>query len=106
MQLSNTLSAFGHEVTNAENRKKGLRSALADNNGLVITDINIKEMDGLALLRNLRQPLDYYLKPIFILTSESSMEMKMQGKEAGATGWLFKPVEQDKLSAIVSSVLE
>lgn len=102
--LSATLSGAGHTVTSADDGKQGLEKAEQAQFDLVITDINMPEMDGLTLLGKLRDLQEYRFKPILILSTEFSQEMKMKGKEAGATGWLVKPFDPEKLIEIVARV--
>ena len=57
---------------------------------LVITDYNMPRVDGIELIRSLRKPPNYRFAPTRVLTKESGNEMKLKGKEAGATGWIVK----------------
>jgi two-component system chemotaxis response regulator CheY len=63
-------------------------------------------MDGITLVRKLRKLRDYKFTPILILTTESSKEKKIQGKEAGATGWIVKPFDPDQLINTLQRVLD
>ena len=72
---------------------------------LVITDINMPNMDGITLIKELRKLPDYKFIPILTLTTESSTEKKQEGKKAGATGWIVKPFDQEGLLGIVKRVL-
>jgi two-component system chemotaxis response regulator CheY len=72
---------------------------------LVLTDQNMPRMDGLALVRALRQLPAYRSSPILILTTESGVDMKSQGKAAGATGWLVKPFDPLRLIEVVQKLL-
>ncbi len=103
--LSRTLSSSGYEVSSAEDGLKGLELAKKRSFDLVITDINMPEMDGLSLIVELRELPDYQLKPILVLSTEHTREMKQKGKEAGATGWLVKPFNPTSILEIVSKVL-
>lgn len=104
--LSSVLRKAGFEVTSANDGKAGLQSAKKGAYDLVITDVNMPEMDGLELLGNLRKLPEYAFKPILILTTEFSQEMKIKGKEAGATGWLVKPFDPEKLIEVISRILK
>jgi len=68
---------------------------------LVLTDQNMPGMDGLTLIRSLRRLPNYASVPILMLTTESSDQMKAQGRAAGATGWLVKPFDPQKLVDVV-----
>src|SRR5258707_8030834 len=72
---------------------------------LVLTDVHMPRMDGITLVRELRGLLNYKFVPMLILTTESSQEKKMDGKRAGATGWIVKPFNPPQLLATVARVL-
>jgi two-component system chemotaxis response regulator CheY len=72
---------------------------------LVITDVNMPEMDGLALVRALREQARYRFTPILVLTTEGGDAMKQQGRAAGATGWLVKPFDPNQLRQVVRRVM-
>jgi two-component system chemotaxis response regulator CheY len=72
---------------------------------LVLTDQNMPKMDGITLVKNLRGLPSYNGTPILILTTESSDEMKTKGKAAGATGWLVKPFDPNKLLEVIKNVI-
>ena len=103
--LTSVLQKAGYSVTSADNGQVGLETAQSSNYDLVITDINMPVMDGLELLSNLRSLPEYSFKPILILTTEFSQEMKMKGKQAGATGWLVKPFDPDKLISVIARII-
>jgi two-component system chemotaxis response regulator CheY len=101
-----TLSSAGYEVLQARDGREALALAGKNNVDLVIADINMPEMDGIELVRELRALESYKHTPVLVLTTESSAERKKQGREAGATGWLVKPFNPDKLLATVAKVLK
>ena len=68
-------------------------------------DVNMPNMDGLELVAELRKLPTYSKKPILVLTTERSDEMKVKGKNAGATGWIVKPFVPDQLLKAVNIVL-
>lgn len=100
-----SLKAAGYRVVEAEDGEDGLEKAEANTFDLVLTDQNMPKMDGLTLIRTLRATAKYKSVPILMLTTESSDEMKGQGRAAGATGWLVKPFDPVKLLAVVQKVL-
>ena len=100
-----TLRGAGHVVTGAANGQLGLDAASADAFDLVLADVNMPVMDGIAMVRGLRAMEQYKGVPILMLTTESHTEKKMEGKAAGATGWLIKPFDPDQLLATVKRVL-
>ena len=99
------LESAGYRVIEAEDGAQGLDRATATNVDLVITDQNMPNMDGLTLVRSLRELRDYKSVPILLLTTESSDTMKAQGRAAGATGWLGKPFDPATLLEVVQKVL-
>ena len=100
-----TLKNSGHQVIEATNGKEALQAAQGKQVDLVLSDVNMPIMDGITLVKELRKISSYRLTPILMLTTESSADMKQQGKSAGATGWLVKPFSPDKLLATVKRVL-
>jgi two-component system chemotaxis response regulator CheY len=100
-----TLKEAGHKVMVAEDGVIALGLAKGAPSDLVITDINMPNMDGITLIRELRALPAYKFTPILTLTTESTTDKKMEGKEAGATGWIVKPFNPEKLLATVSKVL-
>ena len=85
-----------------------LRDALvggSEDYDLLISDINMPQLNGLDLATELKQHDNFKNKPILILTTESSAEMKARGKEIGVTGWLVKPFSDEKLVKAMKMVL-
>lgn len=104
--LTSVLKRAGFDVASANDGKAGLQAAKNVTYDLVITDVNMPEMDGIELLGNLRKLPAYTFKPILILTTEFSNEMKQRGRDVGATGWLVKPFDPDKLIEVISRILK
>lgn len=77
----------------------------SENFDLLISDVNMPQMNGLDLVRKIKSDERYKTKPILILTTESSNEMKMTGKEIGVTGWMVKPFSDEKLVKSLKMVL-
>lgn len=103
--LSFTLKTAGYEVLDAADGAEGLEKAKHNTIDLVITDQNMPKMDGITLIKELRAMPQYAKTPILMLTTESSPEMKEQGRQAKATGWLVKPFDPKKLIEVVKKVL-
>lgn len=99
------LSEAGHNVSEAEDGVEGLAIAKQKIFSLVITDINMPNMDGIALINELRELPDYKFLPILVLSTETGSDKKNQGRIAGATGWIEKPFNPDRLLATVNRVL-
>ncbi len=103
--ISFTLKGAGYEIVEAADGQEGLDKAKAKPVNLVLTDQNMPKMDGLTLIKSLRALPQYKTVPILMLTTESSDTMKAQGRAAGATGWLVKPFDPQKLLEVVKKVL-
>lgn len=103
--VSFTLKSSGYEVIEAVDGVDGLDKAKSRSVNLVLTDQNMPRMDGLTLIKSLRALPQYRATPILMLTTESSDGMKSQGRAAGATGWLVKPFEPQKLVEVVKKVI-
>ncbi len=103
--VSFTLTDAGHEVKEAEDGVEALQFAKEQSVDLVITDVNMPNMDGITLTRELRKVTEYKFTPILILTTETGTDKKKQGKDAGATGWIEKPFDPDSLLTTVNRVL-
>jgi two-component system, chemotaxis family, chemotaxis protein CheY len=103
--VSFTLKSAGYEVIEAVDGMDGLDKAKSKSVALVLTDQNMPRMDGLTLIRSLRASSQYATTPILMLTTESSDAMKAQGRAAGATGWLVKPFDPQKLIEVVRKVI-
>jgi two-component system chemotaxis response regulator CheY len=100
-----SLKAAGYLVVDAVDGQDGLDKAQLQTVDLVLTDQNMPRMDGLQLIRALRQLPSYQKVPILMLTTESSDEMKSQGRAAGANGWLVKPFDPERLIEVVKKVI-
>jgi two-component system chemotaxis response regulator CheY len=100
-----TLKSAGHEVTEAKDGVDALEKAKQGKFNLVITDVNMPNMDGIALTRELRGLSEYKFTPILTLTTESGNNKKQAGKEAGATGWIIKPFNPEQLLSTIKKVL-
>jgi two-component system, chemotaxis family, chemotaxis protein CheY len=100
-----TLKSAGYEVVEAVDGEDGLNKAKSKNADLVLTDQNMPKMDGLTLIKSLRGLPQYRSAPILMLTTESSDAMKAAGRAAGATGWLVKPFDPQKLLEVVKKVI-
>jgi len=100
-----TLKSAGYTVIEAVDGQDGLDKAKAQTADLILTDQNMPRMDGLTLIKTLRALPQFASTPILMLTTESSDDMKVQGKSAGATGWIVKPFDPHKLLEVIKKVL-
>jgi two-component system chemotaxis response regulator CheY len=103
--VSFTLKSAGYRVIEAVDGQDAFEKARGEKIDLVLADQNMPRMDGITLVKSLRALRPYAATPILILTTESSDEMKMKGKAAGATGWLVKPFDPVKLVEVVQKVI-
>ena len=99
-----TLSGNGYALLTADDGVQGLAVCEQNKVDLVITDLNMPNMDGIKMIERLRALPAYRFTPILMLTTESQDEKKSAGKRAGATGWVVKPFDPVKLSAVVHKV--
>ena len=93
------------QVVSAFDGATGIQLAKEQKFDLVLTDVNMPLMDGITLTRELRALPAYRFVPILMLTTEAGQERKLEGKAAGATGWIVKPFNPDQLIAVVKKVL-
>ena len=105
MAIRIALAGAGYDVTEAEDGLDGIEKAKNDQFDLIVTDLNMPNMDGLTMIRELRAMPAYCGTPIIFLTTESDDAMKQQAKAAGATGWLVKPFVPDQLIRVARKVL-
>lgn len=100
-----TLAGAGYDIVEAADGNEALTLAKGQSVHMVVTDLNMPVMDGLSLIRELRKLPAYKGVPIVFLTTESDDDKKRLAKEAGATGWITKPFQQEQLLAVVRKVL-
>lgn len=105
MAIRIALTGAGYTVTEAADGAEGLAKATATRFDLIVTDLNMPNMDGLEMIRGLRQQPAQAGVPIIFLTTESDDSMKAQAKAAGATGWLVKPFQPEQLIRVAQKVL-
>jgi two-component system chemotaxis response regulator CheY len=102
--LAFALRSAGFEVTEAEDGTKAIEKLGGLKIDLIVTDLNMPNMDGITLIRRLRTDPKHRATPILMLTTESDPEKKAEGRAAGATGWLVKPFNPEKLVELVNRV--
>ncbi|MGI2788528.1 response regulator [Vibrio fluvialis] len=103
--VSHTLMDAGYEVETANDGREALTKAQSTKFDVVISDVNMPNMGGFELVKVIRGNPQYKFIPILMLTTETSMEKKQEGKLAGATGWLVKPFNPDTLLKTLKRVL-
>ncbi|HOX17043.1 MAG TPA: response regulator [Spirochaetales bacterium] len=101
------LNQEGYETIEAKDGQEALDMLpTLDAIDLIITDVNMPNLDGISFIRKARELVKYRFTPILVLTTESQGTKMNEGKEAGATGWIVKPFSADKLLGIVRKVAE
>ncbi len=103
--VSFMLRKRGFEVFTGVDGIDALKHFNGDNIDLVITDLHMPNMDGIGLIKEVRNNADYKRIPILVLTTESQTSIKLEAKKAGATGWIVKPFETEKLMATIRKVV-
>lgn len=99
------ISSAGYDVTSAEDGKDAMNKVEADKFDAIITDLNMPNMNGIELIKAVKQNANNKFAPIIMLTTESSDEMKQQGKDAGAKVWVVKPFKPDQLVGVLKKLL-
>lgn len=100
-----TLQAAGYSTMESVDGADALEKLAQAQADLLITDLNMPNMDGIELIRQVRGIDRFRFMPILMLTTESQDEKKQAGRTAGATGWIVKPFAPDQLVAVVKKVL-
>jgi len=100
-----TMKEAGFDVVEGENGQQALDRSDGKNFDLVITDLNMPVMDGITLIRKLRERPNFKFTPILMLTTESQDAKKQEGKAAGATGWIVKPFNPEQMLQVVARVV-
>lgn len=103
--VSFTLKGAGYDVVEAVDGQDALDKAKSQQFDLIVTDVNMPVMDGITFIRNLRAEANYKFTPMLMLTTESAADKKVEGKAAGATGWIVKPFNPDQLINTIKKVL-
>jgi len=105
--VKRTLASVDFQVEEAKDGAEGLAKAQAASEpyDLILTDLNMPNMDGLTMIQNIRQIPAYVETPIVMLTTESGEDKKGVGHESGVSAWLVKPFEPDNLIEVVGSML-
>ncbi|PIW51200.1 MAG: response regulator [Zetaproteobacteria bacterium CG12_big_fil_rev_8_21_14_0_65_54_13] len=105
MTVKRTLLSVDFEVVEAKDGAEGLAKAQESVYDLILTDLNMPNMDGLTMIQNIRQLPAYAEIPIVMLTTESGDDKKSIGHESGVSAWLVKPFQPDHLIEVVGSML-
>ena len=101
-----TLASAGFRVVEAEHGKDAVAKVVGGPKmDIIVTDLNMPEMDGISLIRELRKMAAFKFTPILMLTTESAPDKKQAGKEAGATGWIVKPFNPELMLKVIAKLL-
>ncbi len=103
--VSFTLTTAGYKVLIGVDGEDALKFLNGTAISLVITDLHMPNRDGIDLIREIRKRSGYQYVPTLLLTTESQAHKKEEAKAAGATGWIVKPFQQDKLLAVVQKLI-
>ena len=106
--LSFVLSNNGYNVTEASDGDEALEKCVSKRFDLIISDVNMPNTDGLIFAERLKNNKDYFINsgtPIIMLTTESSEDLKEEGRTAGVKGWMVKPFPPEKLLETINKVL-
>jgi two-component system chemotaxis response regulator CheY len=104
--VSFTLKGAGYSVVEAVDGVDALHKANVQVFDCVVTDVNMPNKDGITLIKDLRALPNYQFTPLLMLTTESGVEKKQQGKAAGATGWIVKPFNPEQLLKTIKKVMD
>jgi two-component system, chemotaxis family, chemotaxis protein CheY len=100
-----TIRNAGYDVIEAVDGKDALNKINGSQVHMVVTDLNMPNLDGIGLIRGVRANPSLKFIPIVLLTTESQDSKKQEGKQAGATGWIVKPFKPEQLVAVIKKVL-
>mgnify|MGYP000403131674 CR=1 FL=1 len=99
------LTPNGFEVHFAEDGVDGLERLAKTDPDLVITDINMPRLDGFGVIKGVRNNPEFAGLPVLVLTTESGEDLKSKARRAGATGWIVKPFDDNRLVSVINRVL-
>ncbi len=103
--VSFILEQAQYQVTQASDGVDGLQKLAGQEFALILSDVNMPNMDGISFTKKVREQEAYRYIPIIILTTESQSSKMEEGKAAGATGWIVKPFDADKLLSVVKKLI-
>ncbi len=102
--LAIALSGAGFKVVQAEDSREGIGKLNDLDPDVIITDINMRGLDGFQFIEEVRKNPRYRATPIMVLTTEDAPEMKDRARKAGATGWIVKPFDPERLIEVIRRV--
>jgi two-component system chemotaxis response regulator CheY len=105
MSMEMLLKRAGYTVTKSESAEAAMTALESISPKLIITDLNMPGMNGIELIKTLKQQSKFRFTPMLMLTTESQQSRREEAKAAGATGWLVKPVEPEQLFGVVKQLV-
>lgn len=105
MSMEGILKRSGFEVSTAESGTEALGKLGGFKPDLIISDLNMPEMDGIEFIKQAKTRPEMRFKPVLMLSTESKQNKRDEAKAAGATGWLVKPVQPNDFISVVKQVL-
>jgi two-component system chemotaxis response regulator CheY len=103
--LAMTLESAGFKITKAEQGADALLQLEKQRFNLIVTDLHMPEMDGITLIKEVRKTDSHKFVPILLVTTENHNDKKIEAREAGATGWIVKPFQSEKLIHVVNKLM-
>jgi two-component system chemotaxis response regulator CheY len=103
--VSIALKGAGYDVLEANDGKDALSKLTGQKVHLIISDVNMPNMDGITLVKEVKKLAAYKFTPIIMLTTESQEEKKQEGQAAGAKAWVVKPFKPEQMLAAVSKLI-
>jgi two-component system, chemotaxis family, chemotaxis protein CheY len=99
------LRGAGYEVLEACNGQEGLAKLNGEKINLIISDVNMPVMDGIAFLKEVKRHPSYRFTPVIMLTTEAGEDKKQEGRAAGAKAWIVKPFQPQNMLDAVSKLI-
>jgi two-component system chemotaxis response regulator CheY len=103
--VGTSLKGAGYDVIEAGDGQDAINKLTGQKVHLIVSDVNMPNMDGITMVKKIKEMPNYKFTPIMMLTTESDTEKKMQGKAAGAKAWLVKPFQPPVLLDAVSKLV-
>jgi two-component system chemotaxis response regulator CheY len=102
--IKSVMDGMGFECITAQDGEKALKILGERTVDIIVTDINMPNMDGIELIKHLREQKNSKYTPILVITTEGGTNIKEAGKTAGASGWIVKPFSPEVLQKAVTKL--
>jgi two-component system chemotaxis response regulator CheY len=103
--VSIALKGAGYDILEASDGKDALSKLTGQKVHLIVSDVNMPNMDGISMVREIKQMPAYKFTPVIMLTTESQESKKTEGKAAGVKAWMVKPFKPDQMLAAVAKLV-